>query len=138
MMTVPFEQLPHTADIKIRAYGSTKQELFGNALKGMFESVHPRIADAKPETTRLLVSEGKTLEELFINFLSDCLYLSDTNNEVYRSIEFLEFDDTHLHATLVGTPILGFETTEIKAVTHHEFSLVEKNNQYIATFVLDI
>jgi SHS2 domain-containing protein len=137
-MTILFEQLPHTADIKLRAYGSTKQELFKNAMYAMFESTHPIIDEKKPKTSRIIVVDGQNLNDLFINFLADCLYLSDTHREIYRDIEFLEFTDTHIHASLIGTPIQGLESAEIKAVTHHDFMIEKKNKQFIATFVLDI
>ena len=32
-----FEILEHKADLKIRAFGKTKEELFENAMAGMFE-----------------------------------------------------------------------------------------------------
>jgi SHS2 domain-containing protein len=137
-MSLPFEQLSHNADIKIRAYGKTKEELFENALRGMFESIRPRINEKKPQTTRLLATEAATLEELFINFLSDCLYLSSVNHEIYRDVQFLEFSDEHLHASLIGIPIEGLDASEIKAVTHYDFELKREKENLVATFVLDI
>jgi SHS2 domain-containing protein len=104
-MTKTFEQLPDAKNITIRAHGSSKEELFEHALKGMFESIHPVINEKKPLTSRLLVSEGNTLQELLETFLSDCLYLASTNHEVYREIKILELSDNHLHASLTGTPL---------------------------------
>jgi SHS2 domain-containing protein len=33
-----FEILEHTADLKIRVFGRTKEELFSAAMRGMFEA----------------------------------------------------------------------------------------------------
>lgn len=40
-MKKDFEILPHTADIKLRVYGKTIEELFENAMVGMFQSINP-------------------------------------------------------------------------------------------------
>jgi SHS2 domain-containing protein len=49
-----FEILEHKADLKIRVFGKTKEELFENAMLGMF-----RLADVPPayEVTMLLLQE---------------------------------------------------------------------------------
>ncbi len=40
-MLKDFEIIPHTADLKIRVYGKTREDLFTNALIGMFQSTRP-------------------------------------------------------------------------------------------------
>ena len=37
-----FKILEHTADLKLRVFGKTKQELFKNVMFGMFESAKPK------------------------------------------------------------------------------------------------
>ena len=39
----PYEILEHPADLKIRAFGKTKEELFLNMLKGMTDSLKPEM-----------------------------------------------------------------------------------------------
>ena len=46
-----FTQLPHTADIQIRVFGKTKQELFAHALIAMFLVVKPRLEGTEDHTT---------------------------------------------------------------------------------------
>lgn len=135
---VPFELIPHTADIKIRAYGTTLKELFSNALRGMFSSVRPRIIESAPLKDRSITLQAPARDILLIDFLSECLYLSDFHNEAYLDVTIHAISDTKIHATLHGIPIDGFEVVEIKAVTYHDFSIKEKNGQLEATIVFDI
>jgi SHS2 domain-containing protein len=136
-MLIPFEQLSHTADIKIKVTGKNESELFINAMRGMFSSCQPILNEIKPMTTRLLSSKADTFENLLITFLSDCLYLSDVHNEIYFDGK-IDFHNNSIHAQLVGTPINGFQVSEIKAVTYHDFSLKKLKNHWEAIIVFDI
>ncbi len=148
VMAKEYELAPHTADLKIYAYGVTFKELFRNALKGMFASIKPHskhihYIDDIPEVTkytieRHVVTRSLDRETLLIDFLSDCLYLSDIHNEAYFDAHFKELDETELEATIFGVPIDGFEVVEIKAVTYHELAFEKVEGVWRATIVFDI
>lgn len=143
-----FELLPHTADLKIRAYGTTLKELFSNALKGMFTSIHPITSSCSYIQERLVCPSlpkehsielnAPDLESLLVNFLSEALYLSDLHNEAYlhADIEFL--DNNHIKATISGIAIEGFEVVEIKAVTYHDLKIEKANSMWQVDIVFDI
>jgi SHS2 domain-containing protein len=143
-----FEVLPHTADIKIRAYGTTKKELFCNALIGMFQSVQPISILCHNENDRVICSslpeshvvELKAFDEesLLVDFLSEALYLSDVHNEVYLDVVIHELTDTYINATLYGVPITGFAVVEIKAVTYHELAITKNDDGWQVDIVFDI
>ena len=137
-MNKKFEILSHTADIKIKAYGATHAELFANALHGMFESVSPIIKQDTQTTTRSINLHAADFESLLVDFLADCLYLSDVHNEAYFDVLFEVLNGTHLSAVVYGTPLLGFEGVEIKAVTYHDLHLEQHNGIWQATIVFDI
>lgn len=143
-----FEQLPHTADIKIRVYGSTIQELFEHALIGMFQVVHPiaptcsyrhgrLVCPSLPEQHDIQV-QAIDREALLVDFLSEALYLSDVHNEAYLAVTIHELDDYHIHATVHGIRITGFQVVELKAVTHHDVRIVQKNGKWQVDVVFDI
>jgi protein archease len=134
----PFEVISHTGDIKIRAYGYTLKELFGNALRGMFESIGPHFVAHAPPITRVISLTAPSRDMLLVDFLSECLYLSDIHNEVYRNAQIDVVSDTSLKATLHGEPITGFDVVEIKAVTYHDFSIENVDDHLQATIVFDI
>ena len=143
-----FEQLPHTADIKIRVYGATMEELFSHALIGMFTVVHPIAPGCSYVDERLvcpLLPERHEVnvqaidrDALLVDFLSEALYLSDAHNEAYLEVTIHELDNKNISATLHGVKISGFEVVEIKAVTHHDLRIIEKDGVWQTDIVFDI
>lgn len=137
-MSKDFELLPHTADIKIRAYGKTLEELFRNAMHGMFESCAPLRQSSTEHRKRSIAVQSAELKLLLVDFLSDCLYLSDVHDEVYDTAVFDILTETEVRGTVYGTPIAGFDHVEIKAVTYHDLSIEQVDGMWQATFVCDI
>lgn len=136
-MNTNYELLPHTADIKVRITGKTLQELFAHALYAMFACIKPHYTNDQVVEQKLEVFSHNQ-ESLLIDFLSDCLYLCDVHKQAYSDVIFDTFTEKHLVCRLKGKPIQGFEITEIKAVTRHNFSLQKTANGYEATIVFDI
>lgn len=147
-MTKEYELAEHTADLKLYAYGTTLEELFRNALKGMFSCIQPKgeliyYEHEKPLVKRFTVEHPIVIhsqghEELLIDFLSESLYLSDTNNEAYFDARFTLFSQTELQGTIFGVPISGFGESEIKAVTYHDLTIEPVEGGWQATLVFDI
>lgn len=143
-----FEALEHTADLKIRAYGATLQELFINALKGMFQSIQPKAPSCMYKNDRLICSalpqkrtvdiSSSELDLLLVDFLSEALYLSDTFNEAYLDATIEYFNNQQIKAILMGVHIEGFEVVEIKAVTYHDLTIKNIQGIWQADIVFDI
>ena len=147
-MIKEYELVPHTADLKMHAYGVTFEELFTNALKGMFASIKPKsphitYTDEVPKVTHYtaehtVVVRAPDRELLLIDFLSECLYLSDVHDEAYFDARFEDLAETELKAIIYGVSIEGFEVVEIKAVTYHDLVLEQIEGIWRATIVFDI
>lgn len=147
-MQKDFEQLPHTADIKLRVYGKTLKELFCNALNGMFQTVRPIAPDCVIKEDRVVCDSLTEKHEvhvtaidrdaLLVDFLSEALYLSDAHNEAYFDATIHELDNQNISATLHGVKIKGFEVVEIKAVTHHDLRIEQIDDVWCADIVFDI
>ena len=147
-MNKVFEQLPHTADIKIRVFGSSAKELFRNAVFGMFQVVRPIASGCRVEDDLLVCDELPIVREvsvssidqsaLLVDFLSDLLSLSDIHNEAYLDATIHELSDTQVRATVRGVKVTGFEVVELKAVTYHECQISEKEGRWQADIVFDI
>jgi SHS2 domain-containing protein len=146
-MVKDFELVPHTADIKIRAYGATREQLFRHALRGMFHAIHPiapacvweheRLRCAALDRTRMVDVTSSDLDALLVDFLSDALYFSDVHNEAYLDVQIASLSDTRLEAVLQGVGIERFEL-EIKAVTYHDLHVEEKDGMWHVSIVFDI
>lgn len=132
-----YEILPHTADYKIRAYGITREELFANAMRGMFANY--KAADGVPQIRREIKVEAGDIAALLVDFLSEALVLSDSNNEVYTDVAFTKFSDVELEGTLVGTPLKDVEGDEIKAVTYYGLEVKQREDRvWETTIIFDI
>ncbi len=143
-----FELLPHTADLKIRAYGTTREELFCHALIGMFQAIGPQSASCKRQKDRVVCESlpikreisinSSDLPALLVDFLSEALYLSDANNEAYLDCKINSMNDHHIDAVIYGVAITGFDSVEIKAVTYNELVVKQLDGEWYADIVFDI
>jgi len=132
-----YEILEHKADLKIRAFGGTKEELFSNILFGMAESQRPKIK-IKEKTRREIKIKSLDLSTLLVDFLSEALYLSQVNKEVYFDAKFKKFSDREIEGELFGQKIERFDE-DIKAVTYHNLDVhQEKNGTWEAIVLFDI
>jgi SHS2 domain-containing protein len=136
-----YKILDHPADIKVQAFGRTKQELFSNALQGMAEILKPE-KDLQIVNRKIRIS-SIDLDNLLVDFLSEVLYLSQTNKKIYNDVKFKRFGpsissgQTILEGELFGNKIKSFGE-DIKGVTYHGLKIEKKNGIYQATILFDI
>ena len=137
-MTDQYQILDHPADLKIRAFGKTKEELFFNMLKGMQEGMKAKVWRLEEKTKREIKIKSPDLGALLVDFLSEALYLVQTNKEIYNNIKFKKFTDTEIDAELEDQKVERFGE-DIKAVTYHGLDVCqEENNTWQATVLFDI
>lgn len=140
-----YEILEHKADLKIRAYGGNKEELFQNSLFGMVESMRAGIKKPEESAKREIKIKSSDLPCLLVDFLSEVLYLSQVNKEIYHEAKFKKFIEpltgpgqAELQAELIGKKVTTFGQ-EIKAVTYHNLDIhQEENGNWQATVLFDI
>jgi len=132
-----YKILEHPADIKVQAFGKTKEELFVNAMLGMIAILRPQIRNLNIKTRNIKV-KSVDLNALLVDFLSEVLYLIQINKEVYNNVKFVKFSDKELEAKLSGNKVRSFGE-DIKAVTYHELE-IKKNKQDLweGTILFDI
>ena len=137
-----YEFLPHTADVKFRAYGNTLEEAFSNAALALTDIiVDPESVKAKVRKTIEVESEDE--KALLYDFLEQFLILLDIEGFLLHKVEKLEIkknDKFHLQATVVGdNKPESYETkTHVKAITYQEMEIKKQNNKYIIQVVPDI
>jgi SHS2 domain-containing protein len=133
-----FQILEHKADLKIRVFGKTKEELFENAMLGMFEAA--KYESTKQPTTKQLTTKIKAfdLSSLLVDFLSEILYLVETKKLIFEKVEFKKFTENEIEANLIGEPLKRMGV-HIKGVTYHELDISqEKDGTWQATILFDI
>ena len=135
----PYEFLPHTADVRIKATGKTLEEAFQNSAYAMTDVVtdHSKV-EKKVEKEFTLESENQ--ESLLYDFLEQFLILIDSDGFLLSEIKELKITGNNLSVKFVGdTYSEKYDTkTHVKAITYQEMSIEEQNNQFVIQFILDI
>jgi len=131
-----YEILEHKADLKIRAFGKSKEELFENAMVGMFESAKYE-GEGRKIKKEIKVS-SLDLPSLLVDFLSEVLYLSEINHEIYHQIQFRKLTNKNIEGNLFGEKLKTIGVI-IKGVTYHSLDIHQKKDKnWEATILFDI
>ncbi|XOB40170.1 MAG: archease [Candidatus Nealsonbacteria bacterium] len=132
-----YQILEHTADVKVKAFGKDKKELFLNMLKGMASILQPEVK-SKQRKVRKIRIKSIGLETLLVDFLSEALYLTQINKEIYNNVKFKSFTDTEIEGELIGQKIERFKE-DIKGVTYHEIDIHQgRDGVWEVTVIFDI
>lgn len=136
LVNIKYKILEHTADLKIKAFGRDKKELFLNMLKGMSENQKAELLQKKVE--REIKIKSIDIETLLVDFLSESLYLSQVNREIYNNANFKKFTDTEIKGQLIGYKVERFGE-DIKGVTYHGLDIHKrKGGIWETTVIFDV
>jgi SHS2 domain-containing protein len=139
-MAQSFEILEHTADVGFRAWGGTVGELFANAARAMMAIA----TDGDPvwdTDGRVIEVDGEDYPSLLVNWLSELVYLFDSDEFVAGRIEIASIFSTHLKARLSGEardPARHRWKLIVKAVTYHGLEVKQARGRWEARVFLDI
>jgi len=124
---MPYETLPHEAEIRIKASGGTRAGLLVAALRGMFAAAGGRLPDeeAAEESVRPFSVEAADFSSLLVDFLNEAAAASGTHRETYQDVHFELITDKKARGSFVGRLVTGFDR-QIKAVAQGGLR-VEKN-----------
>jgi len=129
-----FEEIAHTADLQIIAFGTTLEELFTNAGKGMYHVIGA-LPGARNKKNASIVLKENDLESLLIAYLQELLFLADHGSMALEPR--LNISLTELSGTIALYSILSIKT-EIKAVTYHEMEIHEKKGVFQTKITFDV
>jgi SHS2 domain-containing protein len=131
-----FEEIEHTADLAMRAYGRDLKELFANAAYGMF-SMMTDLEAIVPTVRREVHLEAPDRETLLIDWLNELLYLWEVEEEVYSRFNIVSLSSTAISAE-VGGGEAERVTKFIKAATFHDLEIAESGEGYVATITFGV
>lgn len=123
-----YEEIEHTADVGIRAYGTTASELFAAAAEGMF-SLIANPAKVRPTGEVEITLAAEDLPRLLVAWLSELLFLHETQRLLFATF------DVRVRGASLDAHVRGEKIDKrrhelklaIKAVTYHRLSVdVEK------------
>jgi len=134
---VRYEEIDHTADVGIRAYGSTLNELFANAAEGMF-SLIADLESVKPVGEIEVRLAAEDVPTLLLRWLSELLFIHETQRLLLAAFE-VQLDGTSLRGRARGETIDKRRhelKLVIKAVTRHRLTV--DPHKGIAEVIFDI
>jgi len=141
-MKKKFRFLPHTADIKIEAWGSDLEEAFINAGKAFTDTIVDLSKVGKNIKRRITV-EGEDLEELLYNFIEKLILTLDIDNLIFSDYK-ISIDkkdgfkmDVEAYGDIIDLDKHGFKVY-VKAITYHEMEIKKEDNKFIIRYVVDI
>ena len=129
-----FEILQHTADVRLHVRASTVEELFRDAMRGMF-AIMQATRDGDAREFRLVV-DSVDRTTLLVDFLSDVLSRAQIEHAAFDEITFARLSDTEVEARVTGFQA-RFEQ-DVKAVTYHEAEVVFGDGEWETMLVFDI
>jgi SHS2 domain-containing protein len=140
MVSKKYEFIEHTADLGFKAYGASQEKLFAHAAEAFFEAI-VALESVEERIERSIRVEAEGLDNLMVNWLSELLYLYDTERIVFKSFQITRIEDNQLEANARGEvldPARHEIKTGVKAVTYHQLYVKEGVGGWEAQVIFDI
>lgn len=134
--------LPHTADVKFRAFGKTLNSLFENSALAFAHAMYSGKAKVKPKIRKKIAvrGNGKDFESLLYNFLEELIVLLDSENffPVGAKVKINEKKMT-LSAELSGDDAKNYEIgLDVKAITYNEMFVRKIKDKWVCQVLMDV
>ncbi len=142
-MDKKYEILEHPAELRLRIYGKTLEELFSNAAEAMAQILSPSAIKSELRIKNLelrIKIKSVDISSLLVDFLSEILAKSQINKSVYLvSNVNCQMSDVkaELKTTLIGYPVDHFDE-DIKAVTYQDLNIQKIDGIWQTVLVFDI
>lgn len=134
--------LDHMTDAVIEAYGSTLEEAFENAARGLNDTMVD-LETVSPRSEIRVSACGADLQSLLFDWLDKIMLILVADG--FAMTEFtvrIQKNDGYLLDGLVRGERLDLARhhykVEIKAVTYHEMQIRQENNGFTVRFLLDL
>ena len=140
---MPFELFEHKADIGIRGIGKTPEEAFEQGAIALFQIMTETKTVKASEESGIDV-EANDLETLFVEFLNELLFLSDSKKMFYSKFRLKiskRENSWHLHGKAWGEKINAKKhkiKTEAKAASYSQLRVGLDKGKWIAQCIVDV
>lgn len=139
-----FETFDHTADLGLRVAGSSLNEVFAEAAAGLTSLIVADVGSVVVARERSLQIDSPDLEYLYFDWLSELLFLFESEGWLTASAE-VEVAGNSLRGVVRGETFCEERhrrSHEVKAITYHELSVKSEdrdgNEFWTAECIVDI
>ena len=133
-----FEEISHTADIKIRVRAPTLEALFSETLNAMMQIIYG--TDRGGCIHKRIQIESSCNESLLADFLSEVLFISEVENLVFSDAD-IKINGLHLSAVLNGEPfdpVRHSGGSEVKGISYSGLEITHDTNGYMLDIIFDV
>jgi SHS2 domain-containing protein len=133
-----FEEISHTADIKIRVRAPTLEALFSETFNALMQVMYG--TDRSGGTIKEIKVESPDNESLLLDFLSEVLFVSEVESFVFFNAS-ISIHGSRLTAELSGEPfdpIRHAGGSEVKGISYSGLSIIHDANGYMLDIIFDV
>ena len=137
---IRYRVFDHTADLGVQVFGSTVEELFINGAYALFHLIAD-LDQVQLTEERIITAAGTDRNELWVNYLRECLYVFNGDGLLMRECVILSLDQSHVTARLRGEvldPSRRQIKQEIKAVTYYQASVKKTKRGWTGKVICDV
>ncbi|HJJ31652.1 MAG TPA: archease [Methanocorpusculum sp.] len=137
---MPFEELEHTADVKMRITAPDFISLLAESGFALSQVMYGTSERENSDISTSIEAEGTSAEELCVNFLSELLFIMETEYLVPSAFS-LTVSEKSVTGTVFG---VSFERgkhsggIEVKGISYSGLTLTKKNTEYELIIIFDI
>jgi SHS2 domain-containing protein len=133
-----FEEISHTADVKIRVHAPTLEGLFSETFKALMQVMYgPKRCNGILREIRIESSDN---ESLLADFLSEVLFVSEVESLVFSEAS-IKINGLRLTAELTGEkfdPSRHSEGSEVKGISYSGLAITHEANGYMLDIIFDV
>ena len=133
-----YEIVEHTADVGVRASGSTLEEAFREATLGLL-NITGTWAPGEGEDVNVSLS-ATDHGSLLVDWLGEVLYLQDARDSVVTGVSVEAVTDSEVRGVLTLSPRgdVSPEGTAVKAITYHQLAVEHAQGAWHITVFVDV
>ncbi len=135
-----FEELEHTADVRMKITAPTFPDLLSESGFALSATLYGAYPYETPDASFPLAAEGKDLPELLVNYLSELLFLMETEYLVPQTIT-AEVSGTAVSGTVAGVAFSREKHSGgigVKGISYSGLSLRQTSAGYELIIIFDI
>ena len=133
-----FEEISHTADVKIRVRAPTLEALFSETFKALMQVMYG--TDRSGGIFKEIRIESSDIESLLADFLSEVLFVSEVESLVFSDVA-IRIDGLSLTAELTGEPfdpVRHSGGSEVKGISYSGLAITHGAKGYKLDIIFDV
>lgn len=138
-----FDFVEHTADVGIKVYGKTLDELFINAAYGMYNLICENFHKIEQKNRYKSDVISSDYEGLLVSFLNDLIFQTFVNRQVFCKFNITMLQKTH-NEVILSCDCFGEDYNktkhgslfELKSATYHNLKILHKTDKSLEVTVI--